>query len=151
MKKLEDKVSRLEGKAKRKLLQKQSREMERQARKFREDSMKIGASLSVAGERIYDDHPVYVELIEPLLREAARIATKYGFNCLYQTHTPIPGHERYTSAIGAFDEETMTPTMKGCVELIKQRPQIKGKLPDFKKAEKATDASPETKSDNAEQ
>jgi hypothetical protein len=144
MKKFVDKVSRLEGKAKRKLLQKQAREHDRQARKFRQDAMKLGCELAVAGENLYNKHhPVYEELIMPLLDEAARLANKYGFNVLYQTHTPLPGQPMYSHAIGSMDSRTVTPTMKACVDLIQARPKLSSTA-----AELITDrAEPAPKSD----
>lgn len=128
MKKLTSKVKVLEAKALRRLHKKSAADHARQAAKFREDSMKLGAQLSVAGASIYSKHhPVYEELVLPLLNQAAQIANKYGFNVLYQTHTPLPGEPNYTHAIGSMNSETITPTMQACVDLIQTRPAIKVK------------------------
>jgi hypothetical protein len=126
MKKLTSKIKILEAKALRKLHKKSASEHARQAAKFREDSMKLGAMVHQTGENIYKiDHPVYVELVQPLLMQATQIANKYGFNVLYQTHTPLPGMPLYSAVIGSIDSKTVTPTMQGCIDFIKSRPEAK--------------------------
>lgn len=148
MKKLETKVAKLEAKAKRLLLKKEAKRLERAAAKFRKDALKIGADLEVSGTRVYQAvHPVYQDMILPLLEEAARIANLYGFNALYQTHTPMPGVEQFTSVLGSIDSRNVTPTMKSCVDLIQKRPVIartRGGLIT------ETQEEPPAKSDNAE-
>jgi len=130
MKKLTDKVQKLEARAKRTLAKKQAKKLEHQAAKFREDSLKLGSQLSVAGQNIYKiNHPAYEELILPLLERAASIAAFYGFNALFQVHTPFEEQPLFTSCIGTLNEETITPTMRGCIELIEKRPVI-GKVND---------------------
>lgn len=126
MKKLTTKVQKLEAKALRKLHKKSAADHARQANKFREDSMKLGAQLTVSGDLIYKtDHPVYDELILPLLNQAVQIANKYGFNTLFQTQTPLPGMPNYTHMIGSSDSRTISPTLKGCIELVQSRPEAK--------------------------
>lgn len=126
MKKLTSKVKVLEAKALRKLHKRSAADHARQAAKFREDSMKLGAQLSVAGEHIYKaDHPVYDELILPLLHQASQIASKYGFNTLFQTQTPLPDMPHFTHMIGSASSETISPTMQGQLEYIQSRPIAK--------------------------
>lgn len=127
MKKLTNKVRILEAKSLRKLHKKSASDHARQAAKFREDSLKLGCHLAQAGENPYKsgtDHPVYAELILPLLQQAAQIGAKYGFNCLFQVQTPIEGMPEFTHCIGNMNSETVSPTMKACVELIEKRPLI---------------------------
>ncbi|MNN59633.1 hypothetical protein D3C81_1747640 [compost metagenome] len=46
-----------------------------------------------------------------------------GFDFLFQVRTPLPGCPNSTQAMcGIFDEPT--PTMQGCLDLIKQREVI---------------------------
>lgn len=125
MKKLTNKVRILEAKSLRKLHKKSASDHARQAAKFREDSLKLGCHLAQAGENPYKsgtDHPVYAELILPLLQQAAQIGAKHGFNVLFQVQTPLEGFPHFTHCIGSMNEETVSPTMKGCVELIQARP-----------------------------
>lgn len=131
MKKLVTKIQKLEARAKRKLLVKQAQDHLRQATKFREDAMKVGCELMLAGDHPFKEgHPVYIDQIRPLLEQAAKIAAKYGFNTLYQTHTPMEGHPHFTSAIGNINPDFVTPTMRGCIELIEKQPSIgKKKVP----------------------
>ena len=128
MKKLEDKVRRHEEKAKRTLARRQAVKLSKQAAKFRQDAFDAGKRASGMGAKIYGvNHPVYEDLIQPLLKEAAEIAAKYGFDVLYQTRTPIPGSPNYTACLGSFaDNNNLTPTMKTCVDLIKARPSLSG-------------------------
>lgn len=131
MKELISKVEKMEAGAKRTLVKKQAKKLEHQAAKFREDSLKLSSQLTVAGRNIYKSgkHPVYEELIEPLLERAAGIANFYGFNALFQVQTPVEGMPHFTSCLGTIDSDTVSPTMKGCVELIEKRPVI-GKVGD---------------------
>lgn len=141
MKKLVTKIQKLEAKAKRKLLVRQAQEHLRQAGKFREDAMKVGCELAIAGSNPFKDgHPVYIDQIRPLLEQAAKIAAKYGFNTLYQTHTPMEGHPNFTSALGNINPDFVTPTMRECVEAIQKQPVLGGAkmmpiLPEVKASE----------------
>lgn len=138
MKKLLTKIQKLEARAKRKLLVKQAQEHLRQAGKFREDAFKVGCELMLAGDKPFKDgHPVYIDQIRPLLEQAAKIASKYGFNVLYQTHTPMEGHPLFTSAIAGWNPDFLTPTMKGCIDLIKERPILGGTFPDMSEVKTA--------------
>lgn len=122
MKKLEDKVKKHECKAKRTLLRRQSVKLSKQAAKFRFDALKQGCLATEAGSKIYTKHhPVYEELILPLLEEAKKIALEYGFDIMFQTRTPIPGAENFTHGIVGIQGEP-TPTMQACLDLIKARP-----------------------------
>ncbi|UKL14996.1 hypothetical protein hairong_091 [Pseudomonas phage hairong] len=126
MKKLTSKVKVLEAKALRKLHKRQAADHARQAAKFRYDSMKLGCELAMAGENIYkNNHPVYDELILPLLNQAVQIANKYGFNTVFQTQTPVPEMPNFTHMLGAADSRTISPTLQGCLDFINSRPEAK--------------------------
>ena len=128
MKKLTNKVRILEAKATRRLHKKSAADHARQAAKFRMDSLKLGCELAQVGSNPYKTvHPVYDELIQPLLMQAAEIGKKYGFNMLFQVHTPMPGMERFTSCIGSLDKEKLTPTMAECVKIIEATPTFVSK------------------------
>lgn len=121
MKTLEEKAKIVDLKAKRRLAIKQAVKLEKQAAKFRQDSLKFGCELAMKGVHIYkEDHPVYGDMILPLLHKAAGIAGAHAFDILFQTRCPMPNLPDFTSALGAFaDENKLTPTMKGCVDLVK--------------------------------
>lgn len=124
--KLVSKVAVMQSKATRKLLKKSASDHAREAARFREDSLREGARLTEAGVQIYkDSHPIYEELILPLLNQAVQIANKYGFNVLYQTQTPTPEMPEYTHAFASANSKTITPTMQGCIDLIHSRPTVK--------------------------
>lgn len=126
MKKLASKAKVQEAKDLRKLHKRDASDHARLAAKAREQSMKLGAQLTVVGEGVYKlGHPVYEELIQPLLNQAAQIGSKYGFNTLFQTQTPLPGMPNYTHTIGAADSRTISTTMQGCIDLISSRPELK--------------------------
>lgn len=126
MKKLTSKVRILEAKATRRLHKKSAADHARQAAKFRMDSLKLGCELAGVDESPYKaSHPVYEELILPLLSQATQIANKYGFNTLYQTQTPIEGMPNYTHMLGAVDNKTVSATMKAQLDLIHSRPETK--------------------------
>lgn len=126
MKKLTNKVRILEAKATRRLHKKSAADHARQAAKFRMDSLKLGCELAQVGESPYKaSHPVYEELILPLLNQAVQIANKYGFNTLYQTQTPVEGMPNYTHMLGAADSSTISETMKAQLDLIHSRPETK--------------------------
>lgn len=130
MRKLTNKVRILEAKSLRKLHKKSASDHARQAAKFREDSLKLGCQLAQAGDNPYKkgtDHPVYAELILPLLQQASQIGAKYGFNTLFQVQTPIEGMPEFTHALGSINSKTVSPTMKACVDLIEKRPLIGNK------------------------
>lgn len=134
MKKLEDKVKKHEEKAKRTLARRQAVKLGKQATKFRTDAMMAGLTATKLGAKVYNTrHPIYEDLIEPLLKEAATIAAKAGFDILYQTRTPIPDSPNLTVCLGSFsDPNGLTPTMKAQVDLIKARPHMGGdKLDDL--------------------
>lgn len=127
MKKLEDKVKKHEAKARRTLAKRQANKLSKQAARFRADALTAGCQATQMGMKIYKTHPVYEELIEPLLKEAAGIAAQAGFDILYQTRTPMPDNPNFTSCLGSFaNRNNLTPTMKGCVDLIKARPSLGG-------------------------
>ncbi|ATW58030.1 hypothetical protein CNR34_00097 [Pseudomonas phage nickie] len=130
MKKLTDKVKIHESKALRTLSRRQARKLAAQAAKHRCDAMKHGANATVAGGKIYTKHhPIYEELILPLLEEATRIASNAGFDILLQVRTPLISEPNFTHAIGGFqDEKNLTPTMKGCIDLIRKRPSLGGRF-----------------------
>lgn len=126
MKKLTSRVRILEAKATRRLHKKSATNHARQAAKFRMDSLKLGCDLAGVGESPYKtSHPVYDELILPLLNQAAQIANKYGFNTLYQTQTPLPEMPNFTHMLGAADSRTISTTMKAQLDLIHSRPETK--------------------------
>ena len=127
MKQLENKVAKHEAKAKRTLARRQAKKLLLQATRFRCDALTAGYHAQQLGAKVYSKHPVFEELILPLLEEAARIAANAGFDILYQTRTPVDGEPNFTHAFGGFkDEKSLTPTMKACVDLIKERPVING-------------------------
>lgn len=124
--KLVSKVAVMQSKATRKLLKKSASDHAREAARFREDSLREGARLAEAGVQVYkDSHPIYEELILPLLNQAVQIANKHGFNVLYQTQTPTPEMPEYTHAFASANSKTITPTMQGCIDLIHSRPTVK--------------------------
>jgi hypothetical protein len=144
MKTLEKNVRRHESKAKRTLARRQAAKLAKQAAKFRLDALQAGCDVHDQGGRVYtDSHPVYNELIEPLLKEVTLICQAQGFDFLLQVRTPMTDHPNLTMALCGIKDQP-TPTMNEQLELIKARPQIvkkDGKLVVEEKAE--TPAEPQ--------
>lgn len=129
MKALNNKLLKAEQRAIRGGAVREAKKLAKQAGKFRCDALAAGMKMSNLGGKCpyAKHHPVYEELIMPLLEEAANIAANAGFDILIQVRTPLEGAPDFTQAIGGFqDENKLTETMKGCVDLIKARPVLGG-------------------------
>lgn len=128
MKALDLKLKKAEQRAIRSGAKHQAKKLAKQAGKFRADALAAGLKLHEMGNHPYTKHhPVYEEMILPLLEEAAKIASNAGFDILLQVRTPLSTEPNFTHAIGSFkDENNLTPTMKAQVDLIRQRPVLGG-------------------------
>lgn len=123
MKKLERTIEVHSLRAKRALLLKQARKLEAEAAKFRADACEAGCQLTGMGEDIYNDHPIYHDMVYPYLKKARHASVVFGFDALYQTRTPLPGCPDFTHAIAGIIKDP-TPAMKGCLDLIMSRPTV---------------------------
>lgn len=128
MKALDLKMKRAEQRAIRSGAKREAKKLAKQAGKFRADALAAGLKLHEMGSRPYTKHhPVYEEMVMPLLEEAARIASNAGFDILLQVRTPLHTEPNFTHCIGGFqDENKLTPTMKAQVDLIRARPAFGG-------------------------
>lgn len=123
MKKLIRTIEVHELRAKRALFLRKARALEAEAMKFRRDAAEAGCELTNLGEPIYTGHPLYQDMVYPLIKRARHNCVVFGFDLMFQTRTPLPGSPDFTHAIvGIIDEPT--PTMAGCLELIQKRPSI---------------------------
>lgn len=128
MKALDLKLKKAEQRAIRSGAKREAKKLAKQAAKFRADALAAGIALHQMGNHPYTKHhPVYEEMILPLLEEAAKIASNAGFDVLFQVRTPLSTEPNFTHAIGGFqDEKNLTPTMKAQVDLIRARPAFGG-------------------------
>jgi hypothetical protein len=128
MKALDLKMKKAEQRAIRSGAKREAKKLAKQAGKFRADALAAGLKLHEMGAVPYTKHhPVYEEMIMPLLEEAAKIASNAGFDILLQVRTPLHSEPNFTHAIGGFqDENNLTPTMKAQVDLIRARPAFGG-------------------------
>lgn len=128
MKALDTKMKKAEQRAIRSGAKRQAKKLALQAGKFRADALAAGIKQTELGATIYTKHhPIYEEMILPLLEEAAKIASNAGFDILMQVRTPLSTEPNFTHAIGGFqDEDNLTPTMKAQVDLIRARPVLGG-------------------------
>ena len=128
MKALDTKMKKAEQRAIRSGAKRQAKKLAAQAGKFRADALAAGIKQTELGATVYTKHhPIYEEMILPLLEEAAKIASNAGFDILMQVRTPLSTEPNFTHAIGGFqDEDNLTPTMKAQVDLIRARPVLSG-------------------------
>ncbi|UIS24656.1 hypothetical protein S21ZY_094 [Pseudomonas phage ZY21] len=128
MKALDLKLKKAEQRAIRSGAKREAKKLAKQAGKFRADALAAGLQLHQMGARPYNKHhPVYEEMVMPLLEEAARIASNAGFDVLLQVRTPLHTEPNFTHCIGSFqDDKNLTPTMKAQVDLIRARPAFGG-------------------------
>lgn len=125
MKKLINTVEVHEMRAKRALLLKQARKHESEAAEFRRLACEVGMKLHLMGEPIYKDHPIYVDQVLPVLREARKTCLHFGFDFIYTTRTPISGQPLLCHALaGAVTE--FTPKMQQIFDIIKNDETLDG-------------------------
>lgn len=134
MKALDLKLKKAEQRAIRSGAKREAKKLAKQAGKFRADALAAGLQLHQMGARPYNKHhPVYEEMVLPLLEEAARIASNAGFDIFMQVRTPLSGQPNFTHCVASFqDQNNLTPTMKAQVDIIRARPILGGtQLPEL--------------------
>lgn len=125
MKKLIDTIEVHEMRAKRALYLKQARKHEAEAAEFRKLASDVGMKLHLMGEPIYVDHPIYVDQIIPVLRQARKTCMHFGFDFIYTTRTPIHGQPLLCHALaGAVTQ--FTPKMQRIFDIIKEAEILNG-------------------------
>lgn len=117
-------IKRLEHKGLRILAKKQARRLEEQAREFRRDAL-VHAAYS---EKDYGtEHPVYEELVAPIVQQLKQVCLDNGFSFITVVHTPTENEPKHTVlTTGQFDDAP--ETFVKMVELAQTRPQVQDNI-----------------------